>query len=174
MLKTLLVVAALALSAITGWIIFAGFPAMAWLSLMATGFVVSKLLLTNMMSMGHGVNGSRHVLGMTIFLFGAYLVILVAILVLAVPVASFDPGTNANLKVLGFALFYGWVAGLIDWYAESSRLTHYHTEYGFRVAMKANGYSKERTEKEIDQLRKEGLLAPLTKEEEMVRQKKQT
>lgn len=165
MLKASLVVVALCAALLTGRIMLGEFNAVVWISVGFAGFAVSKLLLTNLMPTGHGVNGRRHILGMPIVLFVGYLVILVLALLLGlVDVPALLPVTNANFRVLGLSIFYGWMAALIDWYAFSYKDTYYASEYEVLVMLKARGVtSDEVKDKIIMGLRAKGYLRPLSK-----------
>jgi hypothetical protein len=164
MLKVLLVLAALATSLLTGWFMLGKLNAVVGISMALAGFAASQLIRTNLMPMGHGVNGKKHIIGMPIVLFVIYLAILA--LALSIGLVN-DPMllsvTNTNLRVAGLSICYGWAAALIDWYALSYEDTYYASEYAARGVLEARGASKEETEKVLAELRAKGILRPLPK-----------
>ncbi len=140
--------------------------AMVWISSAIYAYTVNQLMTVNMAPVGHGVNGSRHIIGMPIFIFGSYLALLCIILFLMLTnVPTLLPVTNANFRVLGLGFFFGWVGGIVDWYWASSKLTWYFSEYRERMALKAKGLDERRINTLIDQMRRARLLPPKAKSE---------
>jgi len=160
-LRTLLVfVAAL----LCGRYILGEFSGVVWISSVIAAYAANQMTMANMMPVGHGVNGSRHIIGMPIFIFGSYLALLCIILFLMLTnVPTMLPVTNANFRVLGLGFFFGWAGGIVDWYWASSKQTWYFSEYRERMALKAQGLDERRINAMIEQMRRSRLLPPKAK-----------
>jgi hypothetical protein len=154
MLRIFLFVLALVVPLIIGRVTFGEFNTIVCVSVGAAGFAASKLILSNLMPVGHGVNGKRHFLGMPLLLFSGYFLILAFILPLVfIQGPNLLPLTIANCRVLGIALLSGWTAALIDWYMCSSRDTYFFSEMDHRRILKARGHSEDVVEKNLDDIR---------------------
>ncbi|MDE1925505.1 MAG: hypothetical protein KGH79_05045 [Patescibacteria group bacterium] len=164
MWKVLLVVAAVCAALLTGWLTLGELNAVVWISVGFAGYAAVQLLSSNLMPTGHGVGGKRHVLGMPIALFAGYLVVLaLALFIGLVNDPMLLSVTNANFRVLGLSICYGWAAALVDWYVFSYSDTYYVSEYAARMMLKERGASKEEIERVLAELRTKGILRPLSK-----------
>ncbi len=149
-----------------GRYILGEFNAVVWISSGIAVYTVNQMTMANMMPVGHGVNGSRHIIGMPMFVFVSYLALLGLILFTTmVNEPTLLPVTNANFRVLGLGFFFGWAGGIIDWYVSSSKMTWYFSEYRERMVMKAKGLDEQRINTLIDQMRRARLLPPKAKSE---------
>lgn len=149
---------------LTGRYILGEFNEVVWIASGMSGLIISKLGMLNLTPQGHGVNESRHIIGMPVFMFVVNLVILCIIVsFMLTNEPSFHPVTNANFRVFGMGLFFGWVGSIIDWYVSSSRLTWHFSEYQERMKLKASGADQAYIDTVIDLMRAKGLLPPKTK-----------
>lgn len=149
---------------LAGYYILGQVNEVVWIASAMSGFVIAKLTMANLMPMGHGVNGSRHIMGMPIFIFVWYLLLLCIILFLMLTnVPELLPVTNANFRVFGLGLFFGWAGSIVDWYVSSSKLTYYASEFQERLSLKARGCDDKYIDTLIEQMRSKGVFPPKAK-----------
>lgn len=158
-MRLLILVVALLLSAVGAFWFGAG--DLWWWNLCFTGFAAGKLTLCNLMPQGHGINGTRHVMGMPFALLIPYFLILAIVVMLGMSdMGTLGPETVANLHSLAAAAFLGWLAGLLEWYLVFYWMTYYASEYQERVQLKARGHSDEQIEEMITRARRRGVYGP--------------
>jgi hypothetical protein len=126
------------------------------LAIFVAGLVGSKLAYANRLPRGHGVRAnSRHILGMPPILFVGYVLILGGVVYLG-RFRDFSP----FFGVLSLCFFYGWAAGILDWYVFSRVETYYFSAVAISKDMLKKGRSIEEVLDRIEAFRRAGLLAP--------------
>lgn len=133
----------------------------------ASGFAIVSLASMNLTMRGHGINGLRHIIGMPTFIFWVYaamLCIALSMMLVSIPgISGLHPITGAHLRVFGLGLLFAWMGGIIDWYAFSSKMTHYASESREREHLASRGFDQKRIDSLIEDMRSRGLLPPRTR-----------
>ncbi len=137
---------------------------MALMNVLAAVFVGGGLIRTNMSISGHGVNGSRHILRMPILLLVIYISVVILLCGLGSVAVTVDaillPETLANVKTFPLAVFFGWLAGVLDWYSVSYEMTYYESEYEYRHDLLSRGLTMDEVHFMARDARQKGVFGP--------------
>ena len=116
---------------------------------------------TNKLPRGHGVDGTRHIHGLTPQLYAIYaFVLLVALFFALKPWTSVAYTTAIHLTVLGCLVLYGWLAGLANWYFGAQMQTFYASEAIDRKVLKSCNYNASEVEGLIKVQKAKGRYGP--------------
>lgn len=140
-----------------------GFADLAFVNAFMTLMAVSPALCLNMTPFGHGVSGRMHILSMPVSVALYYFIVLSLLLLIGTDSGALLPETNARLRSLSYAMFFGWLAGIVDWYFLSYRATYYFSEYFERMKLKRRGLPESEIERLIEREREKGAFGPLRK-----------
>ncbi len=124
MRSILLVIAAAAVSLVASRVLLGEFNAAIMTAVGSSLLLGSWLQMCNLSVIGHGVDGSPHMVGMPFTLFAFYVVLLIAISFIGL---TYDPqllpGTVMGHRMVGIGGMSAWLAGLSGWYGFASRET---------------------------------------------------
>lgn len=123
-------------------------------------------LHANILPIGHGINGKRHVAGMPVSLLGLYVLILISAL-WSLLQGSLFPESRMLSYALAFSIFASIFVGMIDWYFFSQKSTYHETEdYVRRGHEREGGWKESATRLDIQRRRQAGRFGPVPEAKE--------
>lgn len=137
-----------------------GFADLAFVNAFMALMALSPALCLNMTPYGHGVSGRMHIMSMPVSIALYYFLILSLLILVGTDSGTLLPETNARLRSLSYSIFFGWFAGVVDWYLLSYKETYYFSEYLERAKLKRRGLPDTEIDMLIEKNKQKGAFGP--------------
>ncbi len=124
-------------------------------------FCYGKLVLAMSFTQGYGVKQVRTILGMPLVI-AAFVVAIATVIGLLLTStyqpSELQPGTIANLRMVGWSAASGVATAIGHWYFYARRAYFYQSEYNIRVECADRGDSPEVTKATVVRYRSDGIV----------------